>query len=262
MQHADGRSGQQFGHEVAVADGIQAVGGGAVEAQILGQALTIDVVGRAGQCARTQRAAQHAIHGVAEAVGIAPQHLDVGQAPVREQHGLRALHVREAGEHRVFLALGEFQQALVGRVDLGQTHADLLHAPQAQVGADLVVAAAAGVQLLAEVAHARDQFTFHPAVHILVGCAREQFGIAGCQRADLSQRLLQACAFVLGDHARAADGRGPRHRALHVLLHQATIEGQAVVEHAEERVLITLHTSLPDRCAHRAAPPFTCTPET
>jgi hypothetical protein len=74
---------------------------------------------------------------------------------VREQNGLRALHVRVAGKHRVGVRLGEVEQRRL-RATQGFGRAVYLVAqPEPKRRRDLIVAAAARVQPSARVAHRR-----------------------------------------------------------------------------------------------------------
>jgi hypothetical protein len=89
---------------------------------------------------------------LAHPLGVAREHLDVGEQVVRERHRLRDLQVGEAGQDRLGVLLGELDE---GALQLGEERADagdLVAQPQAHVGRDLVVARAPGVQALAGVA--------------------------------------------------------------------------------------------------------------
>ena len=95
--------------------------------------------------------------GIGEAAAVAGQHLDIGQQMVAEGDGLRGLQMGEAG-HRVGGVLG-------GAVGQGAHHVgdlrvepvDRVAHPEAEIGGDLVVAAARGVQALAGLADALGQ---------------------------------------------------------------------------------------------------------
>src|ERR1043165_8418808 len=101
-----------------------------------------------------------------------------------EEEGLGSVQVRVAGEEgergrggrhrrdacatrscrRAGLALGEGEEGRLGGADFGEAGVDLIAGPEAEVGGDLVVARAAGVELLAEVADGLDEFGFDPGV--------------------------------------------------------------------------------------------------
>ncbi|CAI2041383.1 Uncharacterised protein [Serratia liquefaciens] len=101
---------------------------------------------------------------------------------MRESHRLRALQVGIPRHHRILIGFGGLHQRLLQLDDRLMQIADLLFAPQLQIGRDLIVAAAAGVQLLAQIADLLDQLLLHPAVDV--------FGIAldDCQRIGLDLR--------------------------------------------------------------------------
>ncbi len=128
--------------------------------------LAVERVAGAGQRRGAQRQAVDALAHVGHALGVAREHLHVGQHVVAEAHRLRHLQVGEAGHDHVGVLLGEVQQRLlqVGQ-QLGD-QVDLAAQPQPHVGGDLVVAAAAGVQALAGIAHQLGQARLDVQVHV------------------------------------------------------------------------------------------------
>jgi len=80
---------------------------------------------------------------------VALQGPEVRQPPVRKQHRLGALHVSVAGHDQPEIRLRAGQQRALQPFDFFQQGQGVLHEPQAEVGGDLVVAAAPGVQLAA-----------------------------------------------------------------------------------------------------------------
>ena len=69
---------------------------------------------------------------------------------VAEAHRLRDLHVREAGQQRRGIGLGLVEQRVAERVEQRDQLVDGVAHVEPQVGGDLVVARAAGVQLAGE----------------------------------------------------------------------------------------------------------------
>src|SRR5262249_32022208 len=67
------------------------------------------------------------------------------------------LQVRVAGQDQIAVALGRLQQGALQLLQPAVDNVEGVAQPQLHVGDDLVVAAAAGVQLAAEVAEALDQ---------------------------------------------------------------------------------------------------------
>ena len=102
-----------------------------------------------------------------EPLAIALEHGDVREQVMPEGHRLRHLQVREARHHQCGVALGladqrahQADEQLVGGVDF-------FTQPEPQIGRDLVVARARGVQALAGLADKRGQPPFDVEVHIL-----------------------------------------------------------------------------------------------
>ncbi|GAD22464.1 hypothetical protein AVS7_02224, partial [Acidovorax sp. MR-S7] len=139
----------------------------AVHAQRAGHALAVQRVGGAGQRGAAQGQHVHALSRVAHALLVACEHLHVGQQVVGEAHGLRHLQVGEARQDHLHVLLGHLDQR---QLQLGQQavdQVDFAAQPQAHVGGHLVVAAAAGVQALAGVAHQLRQARLDVQVHVL-----------------------------------------------------------------------------------------------
>ena len=83
---------------------------------------------------------------VAEALRVAPEHLDEREPVVGEPHRLRALEVGVAGQHRVEVLARAREQHLLQLVQARARGARGVAQVEREVGRDLVVAAAPGVQ--------------------------------------------------------------------------------------------------------------------
>ena len=94
---------------------------------------------------------------VGEALAVAREHRLVGQQVVAERDRLRDLQVREAGHDRVGVPLREIEERAAQRGESRRQTRRSRRAATADVGRDLVVARAAGVQALAGVADQRGQ---------------------------------------------------------------------------------------------------------
>ncbi len=129
------------------------VGCGSGEAEFARGDGAVEREGCAGDGAGAERAEVHARAGVGEAGEIALDHADVGEEPVGDQDRLGALQVGVGGHDRFagcrsarsMRASAQCFEAVERGVD-GVAH------EEAHVGGDLLVAAAAGVELQGEVA--------------------------------------------------------------------------------------------------------------
>ena len=146
MHGADGGGGEGFEDEIAVRDGVEAVGGGAVEAQGPGRHLAVDGVGRAGQRRRAERAFIEAFAGVEQAPGVAAEHFHIGQQMVAEGHRLGILQMGEAGQDGVGFFFRTPDQRHLQRAHLDDQRVDGVAHIELEIGGDLVVARAGGVQ--------------------------------------------------------------------------------------------------------------------
>jgi hypothetical protein len=205
VHHADRGEGRELEREVAVAHGVQAVAAHVLEAQGARHRLAVQRVARAGQCGRTQRQPVHAPAHVGQSLGIAREHLHVGQQVVREAHRLSDLQVREAGHHGVGVAGRELHEAALHLRQQRHQRVDLAAQPQPHIGGHLVVARAPGVQPLAGIPHELRQARLDVQVHVLeLELPRE------AARLDLGRDLGHA-ALDLGEVLRGDDGLGSQH---------------------------------------------------
>ena len=147
MHHGQRRGRQHLDHEVPVRDGIERVGGHAIEAQLGRRGLPIERVAGPGERPGAQRRDVEPGAGIGDAPAIALQHLDVREQVVGEQDGLGGLHVCRAGQDGVPLALGEVNERPLEADDPGVEPVARPARPEADVRGDLVVARPARVQL-------------------------------------------------------------------------------------------------------------------
>jgi hypothetical protein len=157
---------------------------------------------------------------------VAGEHLHIRQHVVAEAHGLGDLQVGEARHHDVHVLLRQPEQRLLQHGEQVRDQVDLAAQPQAHVGGDLVIPAAAGVQPLAGVPHHLREARFDVQVHVLeIELPLEGAGL------DLGQDLRHAAADVRqvagGDHALALEHRGVRQGARDVRLRQPLVEEDA-----------------------------------
>jgi len=172
VHHAQAGGGAELERKVAVAHGVEAV-----EAQLrlavlidhaqrARHALAVQRVAGAGQRRAAQRQPVGAPAHVGQALGVARKHLDISQQMVRKTHRLRHLEVGKAGHDHFHMLLGHLDQGALQLLQQRLQGVDLVAQPQAHVGGHLVVAAAAGVQALAGVAHELRQARFDVQVYV------------------------------------------------------------------------------------------------
>jgi len=164
---------QKVGHEIAVGDGVQAIGTSRSEAQGSSQSVTVDGVGGSGQRPRTQRALiGGSCGGPAQPVMIAFEHGDVTQQPVGGRDRLGGLEVSQAGHDAVGMSGGLGEQSALQLADVIRQDRYGAYHPQAQIDGDLIVAAAAGVQLAGDRADGFCQAAFDSSMDVFIAGGR------------------------------------------------------------------------------------------
>ena len=175
---ADAGGREEFEREVAVGDAVERVGGGAVEAQGAGRHVAVDGEGGSGEGGGPQGAFVHAVAGVGKARAVARQHLDIGQHVVAPGDGLGHLQMGEAGHDPVGALFGLSEEGPHQGGQAKDRRVALVADPKAEVGGDLVVAAASGVQAFAGVADQVGQSGFDVEVDVFkVGAEGEFAGL-------------------------------------------------------------------------------------
>ncbi len=232
MRHHQRGGGAELDGEVAVGDGVQRIAAHAVEAQLLRHELAVDRVAGAGQRGGAQRQAVDAAAAVGHALGVAREHLHVGQQVMAEGDRLGHLQVGEARQDGVGVLFGQVQQRPAQCAQQADDGVDLAAQPQADIGGDLVVARAAGVQALAGVTDQRGQACFDIQVNVFqVELPLEAAGLD--LATDLRHAALDLGAVGLGDDSLLGQHGGMRQRTLDIE------QGQALVE--EHRSGVALH---------------------
>ncbi len=151
--HSDHRDGREhFAGEIAVAHGVHAVLRDRGEPEFARDEFAVEIDGRARNGAGAERHHVDAFAGVVEAVAIALKHLDVSEQMMGEQHRLRALEMRVAGNDHVAVAEAEPDEASLQGAQAGLDFPGLVAQIEAQVERDLVVAAASRVEFRTRVA--------------------------------------------------------------------------------------------------------------
>ena len=230
-------------------DDVEAVGGDAVEAERRGDVLAVDRQRRAGQRGRPQRQDVDALAAVGQAVAVALELLDVGQEVVGRQDRLGPLQVRVAGQDQVAVPLGRGDE---GPLQVGEPPVDPVEGvadPELDVGADLVVAAAAGVQLAADVAEAVDQRGLDVRVDVLA-LEHEREAPLLDLGPDIRQAPHNLLAFLGGEQSDLGEHPGVRDRAPDVVLEEPTVKGDRLRELFHAAVGFAAETSAPRLARH------------
>ena len=136
---------------------------------------------------------------------------------VAERHRLRRLQVRESRHDRVGVRIGEVEQHDEQLRHHGVQSVDLVAEVQPDVGGDLIVARAAGVQSLADVSNDLDEAGLDVHVHVFARhgpfeCTVVDFLVNGVQAVD------DHAAFVAGKHADVRQHAGVSDGALNVVV--------------------------------------------
>ena len=223
MDGAHRGRGQVIEHEVAIGDGVDRVRGRLIEAQGSGRGLAVDRKARPGQRRGTERAFVEPHARIGKAPAIAPQHLDIGQEVMAEGHRLGGLEMGEARHHRARVLVPEPDHH---RLHGAQAH---LHAidrgahPQAQIGRDLIIARARGVQAASGLAHELGQPRLDVEMDVLkLGREGEAAGLD--LGTDPGEPVLDRRHLLGPEHAHRPQHPRVCQRALDVLRPQPLVE--------------------------------------
>ena len=136
--------------EVAVAYGVEAIGGDTREAEIACQDFAVKRIGIASDRARAHRASIGRGGGVLDALKIAGEGLGVGHEEMREENGLGMLHVGHA-RHRNFQISSRLgKESPDQSVERGTDLRGSVDDKETKVSSDELIATAAGVEFPAD----------------------------------------------------------------------------------------------------------------
>jgi hypothetical protein len=211
MHGRDGRRGQRLEHEVAVGDGIDGIGHRPGKAQRARRHLPVDGKRRAGQRCRPERALVEARARIGEAPPVARQHLDIGQAVVPEGHRLGHLQVGEARHHGRGMVARLFGQGQLQPGRLAVQPVEAVADVEAEIGGDLVVARARGVQPAGRLADQLLEPAFHRHVDVFQRSRKCDPALRRCRIARSSPRTISAAssAFEMMPRSAPASRHGP-----------------------------------------------------
>ena len=184
-----------------------------------GDGLAVEGKAAAGEGAGAERQNVGAAARLFEALPIAQEHLEIGEQVVRPEHGLRAAHVGVSGNDGAGVHLREPEQVAHDGAEQRLQVGALFAQPHAGIERDLLIAAAAGVDLVGDVAGALLEFADDQRVDVLVGGALVEAGVPasaricveGCRRFGRALRRSE-CRPAPG-RARRPASRGYRNRS-------------------------------------------------
>jgi hypothetical protein len=223
--------------EVAVRGAVDRVRAEVLEAEVVGDGAAVDLPVDAGEGARAERHHRGAVERELEAEDVAREHPEVGEEVVPEVDGLGALEVGVAGHRPVAVALGEVEQA-------GHAGAAELDRPQGvrlddhrDVGRDLIVAGAAGVELAGQGPNLVLEQALDRHVDVLVGVLEPEPGLADSD-ANPFQTGVDPLPLLLADHADPLEGADVGLGLVDVVRRQPPVELERAVEPPEAWVRV------------------------
>ena len=237
VDHPERDRPHRLDHEVAIAHRVQRVGRHALEAELLRGGLAIERIPGTGQRAGPERRHVGPAPGVGEPVAVALGHLDVGQQVVGEQHRLGRLDVGRPGQDGRALALGEGDQRALEVQQRDVEPLDRPAQPQPEVGRDLVVARATGVELPGDRADALREGGLEIEVDVLEVRVPGHRPV-GDRHGQALQAPDQVTDLVIGQQARAAEAADMGDRPRDVVGGQLAIEVDRAREVGDPTVVL------------------------
>ena len=138
--------GEELDREIAVGHGVERICRRPVEAERGRGRVAVDRKRGAGERGGAERAFVEAPPAIGEPPAVAPDHLDIGHQVMAERHRLGDLQMGKAGHHRIGMRFGLVEQRRLQVTHRRVDAVDRAAHPEAEIGRDLVVARARGVQ--------------------------------------------------------------------------------------------------------------------
>jgi hypothetical protein len=178
-----------------------------------------------------------------------------------EEDGLRLLEVRVAGERVLGVALGELEERALRVAGEFIEAVDLVAQEEARSDGHLVVAAAAGVELVAGRADDLDQTRLDETVHVL---GPSEFGTLdeprlGGQPADLLEPARDLGGLGRREDPSPLQPTGVRRAGTQIRVEQATVETETGVVRGEVPVDLPAEAPAPQFHAREINYPFLMT---
>ena len=140
MSAQHGEAKEKLGEVVPIGNGVHRVGGHAVEAELLGDRVTVQVDGGSSEGTRAEGADVESFATVAEARLVAFEHFDVGQEMVAHGDWLSTLQVGVARDDGVGMGVRLGEECLLEARHEFEERVDGGAAIETGVGRDLIVA--------------------------------------------------------------------------------------------------------------------------
>ena len=254
MYRDQGQRRGELDQEITITGNVQAVAGRRVESQFCRGLLPVDRQARTGKCRAPQGRDVEPVAAVGQSAAIPVELLAVGQPVLGGLDRLRSLQVGVGRQDHsgVGLAAGDerplqLQQQAVDRVDA-------VSDVELEVGGNLVVAAAGGVQLAAHVTQSFDQRRLDVHVHIFQLGAEREFSACDLledpvEFGDDRVSLVSSQQANLGQHSRM------RLRTADVNRGQAMVKADRFGERLDARIGLAAETSTPGFLSHRPMSP-------
>ena len=241
MDHRDAARRQQLDDEVAIGDGIERVRAGCAESEVVGQPGAIDGKATSGERTGAERRDGGTAQRILDPATVTMEHLNIGEEVMGQEDGLRALRVRVAGHHRIDMLLGTDDQRGLERGDrFEQLRSGPSHV-QAQIERDLVITAAACMELSTQRAQlfAEALFDQHMDVLAVGGAAGGKF------RLDLPEGLVDARLLVGCQHAGADQRLRPGAAAGDVLAKEPAVDIERTRELVDQGIRLFAESPTP-----------------
>ena len=225
VHHRDRARVIEVEQKIAVRYGVERVLRDVREPQGIGDHLAVERIGGPGKRRAAERQDVGGIARVAHAREVAREHPEVREHMVAEQHRLRMLEMRVAGQDDVEMVFGELDQHAAQLVQVIHEPIAQVLREQARIGGHLVVARTARVQPRARLADVLREHLLDGHVDVLVVYVEDE--IACINRAlDIVETRADGLRILLRNDALRGEHRRMRLRPRDVLLVHRLIDRQ------------------------------------
>jgi hypothetical protein len=244
-----GRAGK-LDEVVTVTDGVETVVGDPIETKFMGHPFAIDWVVGTGEGTGPERELVDAATDFVESLGIAREHLEIGQQVVGKEDRLGLLEVGVARDGGIWIAISQVEQGEAGFSEASRELIDLLAQKEAGSDGDLVIAASSGVEFIASHPDPLDESGLDEAVDILCPGKGRLIKISGVTGgfSDPSQSLRDRGHLFGGEDSRPSKGTSVDSTRLKVCPKQTSVEPETGI--IRRKKLIDLARKAPTPQTH------------